>query len=201
MSENSVSDKQLNRPMHRPAYDGLILPCELLSGFTAWAIDRHVRLRCADVVIPSEAHPYMYRWQPMREYFAHSNDLQHINALAKLIALPFKPVNVYIHRFVRSDDDLALHDHPWPWASLVLQGSYDEHVPINRPDPAGPTFRQHRARDSYMICQDGASPHRVELSETQPLTLFITGAKYREWGFHCNTGWRHHKNFTTHGCG
>lgn len=33
----------------------------------------------------------------------------------------------YIHRFVGSDPDRGLHDHPWPWAvSLVLSGWYDE---------------------------------------------------------------------------
>ena len=186
--------------MNRVASDNPILPCELLSGVAAWAINRHVRMRCADVVIPSGDHPYMYRWQPMRDYFAHSDDLAKIDKLADLIALPFRPANVYIHRFARSDDDRALHDHPWPWASVVLQGCYDEHVPINPDDAAGATRRQHRARGSYAICQGGASPHRIELRKTQPLTLFITGAKYREWGFHCSTGWRHHKHFMNHGC-
>ncbi len=187
--------------MSQLSSDNPTLPCELLSNLTDWAINRHVRMRCADVVIPSEEYPYMYRWQAMREYFAHPDDLQDIDAFAELIALPFRPANVYIHQFARSDDDRALHDHPWPWASIVLQGSYDEHVPINADDAAGATRRQRRARGSYVIRQDGASPHRVELRKNQPLTLFITGAKYRDWGFYCNNGWRHHKNFASHGCG
>lgn len=37
------------------------------------------------------------------------------------------PFNVFLHRFHRSDDDGALHSHPWEWAvSFVLVGGYSE---------------------------------------------------------------------------
>src|SRR6185312_6999729 len=36
--------------------------------------------------------------------------------------------NVYLHRFLRSDDDRALHDHPWDNRSWVLSGEYVEHL-------------------------------------------------------------------------
>ena len=36
-------------------------------------------------------------------------------------------VRFYLHRFVGSDPERGMHDHPWPWAaSLVLSGSYLE---------------------------------------------------------------------------
>ncbi len=36
-------------------------------------------------------------------------------------------VRIYLHRFVASDPDRGLHDHPWAWgASLVLAGWYLE---------------------------------------------------------------------------
>lgn len=36
-------------------------------------------------------------------------------------------IRVYLHRFVGSDPDRGLHDHPWRWAmSLVLLGWYWE---------------------------------------------------------------------------
>lgn len=36
-------------------------------------------------------------------------------------------VRFYLHRFVGSDPDRGLHDHPWPWAgSVVLHGFYYE---------------------------------------------------------------------------
>lgn len=34
---------------------------------------------------------------------------------------------VYLHNMRRSDYDRALHDHPWPFVSLVLRGGYWEY--------------------------------------------------------------------------
>lgn len=36
--------------------------------------------------------------------------------------------NIYLHKFCRDDDDRALHDHPWWFVSIMLQGSYVEHL-------------------------------------------------------------------------
>lgn len=36
--------------------------------------------------------------------------------------------NIYLHKFAHGDDDRALHDHPWPSASLILDGRYREHT-------------------------------------------------------------------------
>ncbi len=36
-------------------------------------------------------------------------------------------IRVYLHRFVGSDPDRGLHDHPWAWAaSFILAGRYNE---------------------------------------------------------------------------
>ncbi len=41
-------------------------------------------------------------------------------------------VTFYLHRFVSSDQEEHLHNHPWEWAkSLILSGSYDEEVVID----------------------------------------------------------------------
>ena len=37
-------------------------------------------------------------------------------------------LNIYLHQFLRDVDDRALHDHPWPWCSLLLDGAYFEHT-------------------------------------------------------------------------
>ena len=48
--------------------------------------------------------------------------------LRRWYIIPRNPVlNVYLHQFLRSDDDRALHDHPWWFASLILKGGYYEH--------------------------------------------------------------------------
>lgn len=47
--------------------------------------------------------------------------------LLRWYVIPRNPVfNVYLHKFLRSDDDRALHDHPWWFVSLILRGRYDE---------------------------------------------------------------------------
>ena len=56
---------------------------------------------------------------------------------------------LYVHAFTGSDDDRALHDHPAASMTIVLDGSYWEHVPADRNDPAGPTVAQRFARPSW----------------------------------------------------
>ena len=34
---------------------------------------------------------------------------------------------VYLHRFYTGDNVRDLHDHPWPFTSLILKGGYWEH--------------------------------------------------------------------------
>src|ERR1041384_5044749 len=36
--------------------------------------------------------------------------------------------NIYLHQWQRSDEDRALHDHPWPNFTLVLSGEVVEHT-------------------------------------------------------------------------
>jgi hypothetical protein len=99
-------------------------------------------------------------------------------------------VNIYLHQFLRDDDDSALHDHPYCNMSLLLRGSYVEHMPgrsaVRR--PWLPVFRR------------PTSAHRVELIDGAPVwTLFITGPRVREWGFHCPKGWVRWQDFTNPG--
>jgi hypothetical protein len=89
--------------------------------------------------------------------------------------------NVYLHHFRRSDDNGALHDHKSHNISLLLRGSYREHlmggiVKLRR--PWRPIFRK------------PTTAHRVELIDGKPVwTLFITGRPVRNWGFWCKHGW------------
>lgn len=55
-----------------------------------------------------------------------------------------------IHNIKRSDQDRALHDHPWPNASLVLKGGYWEVVPG--------TYQSTREANF-----EGATPYFLEL--------------------------------------
>ena len=98
--------------------------------------------------------------------------------------------NVYLHKFLRSDDPRALHDHPWAWFSLIFHGAYLEYTPAT----GGFARRLCRAwRPRWGL---PSALHRVELlpdhtgrSEKPVWTLFLTGPRVREWGFQCGDRW------------
>lgn len=103
-------------------------------------------------------------------------------------------LNIYLHCFCRSDDDRALHDHPWCWASLLLKGEYTEHT-----IDAGGIHRRRIYSAGSLRAATGKHAHRIELHDSMDLvyTLFVTGPRYREWGFHCPTeGWIPWQRFT-----
>jgi quercetin dioxygenase-like cupin family protein len=95
--------------------------------------------------------------------------------------------NVYLHHILKSDDDRAMHDHPWPNTSLLLFGSYIEHTPEG-------TFVR-KAGD--VIYRPAEALHRLEvIPGERAISLFMTGPKVREWGFACEHGWVHWQDFT-----
>lgn len=114
--------------------------------------------------------------------------------------IPRNPwLNIYLHKFMRSDDDRALHDHPWWFVSLMLRGQYNE---IRERGSAG---KVRRAPDiAYRRATD---QHRVTLEERngKPVpcwTLVLTGPKVRDWGFWCPQGfvpWQQFVEHSSHG--
>lgn len=144
--------------------------------FADWLIARVTR-REPDFIIGGAERPYIRRWWviPRNRLF-----------------------NIYLHQFLRSDDDRALHDHPWSNMSILLRGAYTEHTVEGACTLQAPAIR---------VRPFGTLSHRIELlrddwngkpigPETPCWTLFITGPRYREWGFHCQRGWVHWKLFT-----
>jgi hypothetical protein len=124
-------------------------------------------------------------------------------------------LNCYFHVVRRSDDDRALHDHPWMNFSIVLDGGYYEHEimegGVHRRTWYGPgamRFRwtgrkAHRlelkaVRVSDLAHELGLWPvneadrlHTTDdgLVELPVTTIFLTGPVLRRWGFHHPTGW------------
>jgi hypothetical protein len=90
-------------------------------------------------------------------------------------------LNVYYHKFTGSDDE-TLHDHPWHSVSIILKGTYLEYSPgYLKPKRTGSiSFRS------------GSASHRVEICGKEVHTIFITGPKYKDWGFFTKNGWVHH---------
>jgi hypothetical protein len=95
-------------------------------------------------------------------------------------------LNFYLHRVNASDDDRALHDHPWSSCSIILSGTYREITPTE-------TFIRPKGKITF---RSGSAMHRLEVVSGPVWTLFITGPKYREWGFDDPAeGWVHHLDY------
>lgn len=90
--------------------------------------------------------------------------------------------HAYLHRFVDSDPDRGLHDHPWSRAlSLVLTGGYDE---IRFADGRRRSTRRRTVRPGRLNLLRGEDYHRVVLRGGQPAwTLFLHGPRSKGWGF------------------
>ncbi|MBI3545973.1 MAG: DUF550 domain-containing protein [Gammaproteobacteria bacterium] len=100
----------------------------------------------------------------------------------------FLGLQAYIHRFVASDPDRGLHDHPWDWSvSLVLAGGYRE---IRSADFA------RSLRPGRLNIIRGTDFHRIVLTPgSEAWTLFIHGPRTKGWGF-----WRE-GNYLPHATG
>lgn len=105
------------------------------------------------------------------------------------------PFNVFIHKFLKSDPD-DVHDHPWPYATLILKGGYWEWVPqfdsnLNRVGE----IAKWRGPGHFRICSAN-SFHRIEVDPTVDCwTLFIPGPQKREWGFMVKDKWINNEEY------
>lgn len=102
-----------------------------------------------------------------------------------------KWIGVYVHKFVRSDEDRALHDHPWSFLVVPIWRGYIEHGERKWMDGQ---IGKPVARRVYPIIgtrfRKATYRHRVELlwdeKEWRPKpswSLFFRFTKFREWGF------------------
>lgn len=168
-----------------PLYIGLWAFARVFKRVPNWLLRRLIRshgrttARKPDIRIPADMTipPYMLRWWKIKR-----------NAF----------FNIYYHNVRRSDDDRALHDHPWWNFSIVLVGSYFEHC-IKE---GGVHTRTKYEPGAVRFRSSGKLAHRLELErwpdsypdhiagmEKPVFTIFITGPVLRRWGFHHQTRW------------
>lgn len=124
--------------------------------------------------------------------------------------------NVYLHKIIRDDDDRAIHDHPWDNASIILRGQYNE-VTLEHPwadrfvtlqtvmervggrplSAHGYPLRRHARTAGSIVSRKAEAAHRLELIGGLPCwTLFVSGRRRRQWGFHTAGGWIPWQQFT-----
>ena len=95
------------------------------------------------------------------------------------------PFNIFLHKFLQGDPD-ELHDHPWPYLTIILKGGYWEVTPKGRFWRGPGSFRFAGPK----------SLHRVELEKgISAWTLFIPGPKTRDWGFIVDGKWMRNEKY------
>ena len=109
------------------------------------------------------------------------------------------PFNIFLHRFLRSDPD-DVHDHPWPYATLILKGGYWEWIPqFNSTNQKIGEIAVWRGPGHFRVCK-ATSFHRIELDpDIECWTLFMPGPQQRDWGFLTNKNktqtWVQHEQY------
>lgn len=183
--------------------------------------------------LPDEVIGPGYRWRKTSGKSPNGKPLEpgqrHVKGLPKpflrrwFILPKNRFMNIYLHEFIRDDEDRALHDHPWWNVSLLLVGRYVEVTPGYRslaylhPDfrDKSPPDKRTEYRAGDLKFRRATDAHRIELvryhvgshkrtkakrQRGQPCwSLFITGPVIREWGFLCSTGWRSAGEFAQDG--
>lgn len=106
--------------------------------------------------------------------------------------------SIKLHHIVQSDD-ACLHDHPWPFTSIILKGGYWEHAPVleysncsmNIQEKEDVRYLRRRWYSPFSILHRPALwRHRLELPPNKTCwTLVFTGKPIRDWGFWTPKGW------------
>ncbi len=111
---------------------------------------------------------------------------------------PFKGSHVYnspiyLHHLHASDEDRALHDHPWSFIAVLLSNGYWEWIQVK-----GGLRKVWRRRLS-VLWRPAEWQHRLEL--VQPTwTLVLRFRRRREWGFWTAMGWLDYRAYGKEWC-
>ena len=114
----------------------------------------------------------------------------HDSLLIRYVIFRIAAFGIYLHNMKRSDHDRALHDHPWPFVSVVLRGGYWE--------VHDQTLEGHQVtiphRPGSVLVRPAEWRHRFVLpverhKYKESWTLVIVGRRVRRWGFFTPSGW------------
>lgn len=92
--------------------------------------------------------------------------------------------SVRVHHILASDSDRDLHDHPWDFSSLLLEGSYREVTDAGESIYSAGDVLLRRAEDAHRLILD-----------VPVWTYVATGPVRRRWGFHTTAGWRYWRDY------
>jgi hypothetical protein len=99
------------------------------------------------------------------------------------------PFNIFVHKFLKSDTE-DVHDHPWPFLTIILKGGYYEWTPQFDSEGRKITEVARWCGPGSFRWARASQYHRVELDpDVECWTLFMPGIKQRDWGFLVRNKW------------
>jgi quercetin dioxygenase-like cupin family protein len=131
------------------------------------AINRSGTIRCTDGIpqvdhlphdlISQHGEPYMHRYFLLGSQTASSARYHHI-----------------VH-----SDRHDLHDHPWDFISVILQGSYLETTPT----------REQQYHPGDVLVRTAEQLHRLTLLTPSVWTFVTVSTARKTWGYQTDNGW------------
>lgn len=157
-----------------------LLGDRLFTAFASWAIRRALRT------------PYTHLRQADGRPYIDRSWLARIGGKGPDDEYPL--IGVRVHHIQSSDADCALHDHPWPFISIILFTGYTEIRPADQtPDLPWVFMRvggklMAVSRQRYVagdvLFRRASDWHMIEIPEgASAVTIFITLRKVQSWGF------------------
>jgi hypothetical protein len=141
------------------------------------------------------------RWAFMRRFKLTTSDGRTYLDRLRVVQTPW--FGVYLHRLGVPDPGLDLHDHPWPFLSLILCGGYVEEAAPTRLAPAFARIAGRWPRGVVRSWRAG-TVHRLRLTECHRITalyrsptwtLILVGRRQQSWGFYPSTGFVDHSEY------
>lgn len=104
---------------------------------------------------------------------------------------------ICLHAIRVPDADRHLHDHPWPFLSVVLRGSYtDSRAPDATAALDQRSRRRLRHRPGVPRLMRRGHFHAIRTLERTPTwTLLVVGRRSQSWGYATQEGWVDHETY------
>jgi len=99
--------------------------------------------------------------------------------LIRYIIFRLPSFGIFLHKLCRSDHERALHDHPWPFNTLILRTGYTEVTDHGERFLAPGTW----------VHRPATWKHRVVIHDKPAWTLVFLGPRIRKWGFWPDGKW------------
>ncbi len=111
----------------------------------------------------------------------------------RLLQTPW--LSLYIHNIRQSDMDQHMHDHPWNFLSLILEGAFYEQTSFP-PNYYAIHYGKYFSGD--IVKHKAEDIHRITLISPEVWTLVLTSGRSRDWGYRLSDGtWIGHKEYRT----